>query len=747
MKTPFGLSVRQSILLGAIVLLGIIAYSPLLKADFIIIDDPQYLTENTLVQDFSLNTIDEVFTSNTYGHYQPLSVLSYIIDHALWGNNATGYHLTNILLHLINIILVFLLTRKLGQNNTVGFVSALLFSVHPMHVESVAWISERKDVLYAVFYLGSCLSYLKYLEKDKDKKAFPFLPLILFVLSLLSKSMAMTLPVMLLLFDYFKSGKISKKDILIKLPFFALSILFGIIAINTQQSAGFINHFEHEYNIIDRLFLLSYSVVFYLFRFFMPYKSGFYYQYPDKESGILPPEFYVSGIILIIIVIVAFYLRSQKKKLFFGLLFFIISISVVLRIIPLEGFLWEHNVYVGYVGLYLASSWIVVDWLFNKPKTQKALLAFLLLLATVFAIKSFIRAGEWESTFSLAEAEIKNMPPSISPYIMRGRAYLAADNPDKAIQDANKALDINPDSRLGLLLRASVKQRLHNYQGIIEDYTKALKTVPEDPLTLNNRGLAYIETGAYEKALEDFSTAIKYNSQYAQAFHNRAGAYLFSGDIDAACRDYNQAFKMGYGNSKSMIDRFCNISNDSARAETFIILAQEQINSNRPERAINLLEQAILLWPENPQIYYWMGSAYQQMKNFTASENAYSKCIVYDPKNAIAYSKRAAIRGAFLSNPQGALLDLNIALSINPDIEEALYNRAVANAQNKKFEPAIADLTRILEKNPSQNKALFLRGLTYMQMGQKDKACADWNSALALGNNDAANYIDRFCKP
>lgn len=747
MKTPFGLSVRQSILLGAIILLGIIAYSPLLKADFIIIDDPQYVTENMLVQDFSLNKVAEIFTSNTYGHYQPLSVLSYIFDHAIWGNNATGYHLTNILLHLINIILVFLLTRKLSQNNNVGFISALLFSIHPMHVESVAWISERKDVLYAVFYLAACLSYLKHLERNKDKKAFPFVSLILFVLSLMSKSMAMTLPIMLLLFDYFKFGRITKKDFLIKLPFFALSVLFGIIAINTQQSAGFITDIEQEYNLIDRLFLLSYSVVFYLFRFFVPYKSGFYYQYPDKESGILPPEFYVTGIILIIITIGIFFLRSQKKKLIFGLLFFIISISVVLRIIPLEGFLWEHNVYVGYVGLYLAISWIVVDWLFNKPKTQKVLLVSLLLIGTLLTAKSFIRAGEWESTFSLAEAEIKNMPPSISPYIMRGRAYLAAENPEKAIQDANKALDINPDSRLGLLLRASVKQRLHNYQGIIEDYTKALKTVPEDPLTLNNRGLAYIETGAYEKALEDFSNAIKFDPQYAQAFHNRAGAYLFSGDIDAACSDYNQAFRMGYRNSKTMIDRFCNLSNDSARAETFIILSQEQINSNRPEKAINLLEHALLLKPENPQVYYWMGSAYQQMKNFTASETAYSKCIAHDPNNAIAYSKRAAIRGAFLSNPQGALSDLNIALDINPDIEEALYNRAVANAQNKNFEPAIADLTKILDKNPSQNKALFMRGLTYMQMGQKEKACADWNSALALGNNDAANYINRFCKP
>src|ERR1043165_1538299 len=209
-----------------IVLISFIAFLPVFHNGFVNLDDDKYIRDNPMLAVFNLK---EIFSRYVEGNYHPLTMLTYSIEYQLFGLNAQGYHAVNLLLHLLNVILVFYAILYLSNKTEIALVASLLFGIHPLHVESVAWASELKDLLYTFFFLASYICYLRYIKEPKSK--FYFYCLLLFLLSLLSKAMAVSLPLILLLTDYFKGRKLNVKTWLEKIPFFALSILFGIIAI------------------------------------------------------------------------------------------------------------------------------------------------------------------------------------------------------------------------------------------------------------------------------------------------------------------------------------------------------------------------------------------------------------------------------------------------------------------------------------------------------------------------------------
>src|SRR6187549_2618519 len=219
--------------LGVILLLSFVIYLPVFNNKFLAWDDNLYIKDNPLI--YSIN-LKDIFSQYVMGNYHPLTILTFAIEYQFFGLNETGYHVINLLLHLLNVVLVFYVINLLVNNPTVALVAALLFGIHPLHVESVAWAAELKDLLYTFFFLASYIFYLKYLTSPQKK--LYVLSLLLFFLSLLSKAMAASLPAVLILTDYFKGRKINTKTLLEKLPFILLSIGFGIVAVWAQKSSG-----------------------------------------------------------------------------------------------------------------------------------------------------------------------------------------------------------------------------------------------------------------------------------------------------------------------------------------------------------------------------------------------------------------------------------------------------------------------------------------------------------------------------
>lgn len=222
-----------------------IVLSPCLQNKFTNLDDTQYVVENSVIKELNVENLKTIFSEQFVGNYQPITMLSYMVEYKLWGLNPFGYHLMNLLFHLLGTLFVFLIIKKLSGNDLIAFITSLLFGIHPLHVESVAWIAERKDVLYGFYFLWALYLYILHTKQEKQFSKYFLFSLILFVLALLSKAQAVVLPVGFFAVDFLMKRKFTKKIILEKIPFFVLAVAFGLLAIKVQGKAGAMQTFQY----------------------------------------------------------------------------------------------------------------------------------------------------------------------------------------------------------------------------------------------------------------------------------------------------------------------------------------------------------------------------------------------------------------------------------------------------------------------------------------------------------------------
>jgi len=358
--------------LSGILLITYLAFSPSLKNGFTNWDDNEYVATNNLVKSLSGDNIKKIFDTNNFisFNYHPITILSLAIDYKLSGFDPKTYHLTSLLFHLANTLLVFWFVFLLSEKKImVAAVVSILFGIHPMHVESVAWIAERKDVLYVFFFMGSLIVYLKYIQQQGMQKIMLYvLLLLLFLLSILSKAMAIVLPVVLLLIDYYKGRKLDRTLVLEKLPLFALSLLFGLLAVHIQ-SKGAIANFA-VFTFLQRICFVSYGIVNYVYNVFVPIHLSAFYPYPSLVDGHIPSVFYFTPFIVIVLLGAVIYLVKKNKVVFFGFAFFMITIVMVLQFISVgKAIMADRYSYLSYVGLFFIIA-MGYDWLQNNTDNK-----------------------------------------------------------------------------------------------------------------------------------------------------------------------------------------------------------------------------------------------------------------------------------------------------------------------------------------------------------------------------------------
>ncbi len=284
------------ILLLIVLCIGV--YLPLFRNGFINLDDPQYILENPDIQSLNIDNIKRLFTSTYVGNYQPVSMLTYLFEYSLSGANSKVFHITNLLFHLFNTLLVYIIFVRLVNNKNIAFITAALFCIHPLHVESVAWAAARKDVVYTFFFLASAWFYLKYMSERK--KQHLIFSLLLFILSILSKAQAVVLPMVLLLFDYLQKRPINKKTILEKIPFFVLSFIFGALAIYIQKKSGAVQDFAY-FPVLTRVLFSCYGMMGYFYKLLLPINLSCFYPYPETNDAINTNWVYAAPLVLAII--------------------------------------------------------------------------------------------------------------------------------------------------------------------------------------------------------------------------------------------------------------------------------------------------------------------------------------------------------------------------------------------------------------------------------------------------------------
>ena len=389
-------------LLACVFLLTLIVYYPSLKNEWTNWDDRGYVLDNELTKNLSATTFTQFFTTTqVMGNYHPLPMLSLAVDWKLYGEDAKGYHRTALFFHLLNTALVFFFIFLFMQSAWMATIVAALFAIHPAHTESVAWISERKDLMYLCFYMMSLIAYLFY---SKSKSAVSYsLCLLAFILSLLSKGQAVTLPVVLLGIDFLQKRKWNWKMLIEKIPFFVLSIAFGLLAVKAQSLSKSIADIPY-YTFPEKMLFAAYSLFSYFYKAIYASPLSAFYPYPLKGAG-YDWLIWCSPILLLIIAAITVFYFRKNRTILFGLGFFLVNVALILQVLPVgAAIMADRYTYLAYLGLFFLMAYFV-DWILKNKSIKiiyKQLVSvFMIAIIAVQCSQAMDRIAVWKNTESL----------------------------------------------------------------------------------------------------------------------------------------------------------------------------------------------------------------------------------------------------------------------------------------------------------------------------------------------------------
>ncbi|NTW32144.1 MAG: tetratricopeptide repeat protein [Bacteroidetes bacterium] len=512
------------------------------------LDDNDYILHNEIIKHFDWKNLKEIFSSFYGANYHPLTMLSYTLEYKFFGLNPFTFHLTNYIFHLLNVILVYLFLNRFTGKQWVAAISSLFFAVHPMHVESVAWISERKDVLYTFFFLLSLCSYSKYLITKKKKK-YAIFSFCWFLLSLLSKPAAICLPFVLVLMDFYYYNKFTWKHFTSKIPFFALALVFGIIAVFSQRSVAAIQDITPVFSIFDRVFMVSYTTVYYLLMSFIPFNLSVLHYYPVKSGGFLPYEYYFALPVLLLIIWGVLKSRTFKKELIFGLLFYLVTIVLVLQILPFGGaIVSERYSYIPYIGIFFIFgqffSYVKEDKFSFSNKIKSITFFIFVTFSVLYCVLTYERNKVWKNGEILFTDVIEKYPEQGYGWFVRGNSKNEKKNYKAALIDFDKAVKLGCNDVDLFMNRGIVKANMGNYSNAITDFNVAIRLKPAYSLAICNRGTAYDKIGKSDSAIADYTKAIELNQNYTDAYFYRGIVYDKIEKYESAITDYSKVIEL-----------------------------------------------------------------------------------------------------------------------------------------------------------------------------------------------------------
>ena len=612
-----------------------------------------------------------------------------MFDDQLHGLNPGGYHITNLILHILSTLLLFwLFCRMTGALWKSAFVAAL-FALHPLHVESVAWISERKDVLAAFLGMLTLCLYVYYTEKPVIKRYL--LVVICFVLALMSKPMVVTLPVILILLDYWPLNRLRsrktvkepeiisvasnkgekknktkhetlKKDISSlqarklpqtriagiipvwqlweKLPFFILSAVFSIITIYARYKPP-----ANGIPLGSRLANAPIAFVTYLEKTFWPYDLAVFYPFRDQL-----PLWQVFGATLLIIAISAAVILMVKRLpyLLAGWLWFAITLLPVIGIISVGEFaMADRYHYLPSIGLAIMLAWGIPSLIKREDMRKKILFPAGIIFLIIMAVLTWKQCGYWRDSIELWNHALR----------VTNNNYMA-------------------HSCLGKILykKGDIKESFYHFN-------EAIRLKPDYCVAFNDRGSVYSNMGQYQRALEDFNEAIRLQPYYADAYFNRGVIYDKLGQYQRAIEDNNEAIR---------------------------------------------------LQPDYADAYYNRGIVYEKLEQHQPAIEDFSKAIAFKENYADAYYNRGVVYNK-LGQYQLAIEDFSKAVTLEEDYADAFYGRGVVYTNLGQYQRAIEDFNRVIRLNPAYFKAYNNMAGVYLQYGNKELGCYYAQKACAQG--------------
>jgi Flp pilus assembly protein TadD len=584
-------------------------YAPALNHQFTNWDDDRQITANPDIRDLSPQGVGKIFSSFYVSLYQPLTSLSWAVEYRLFGLNPRVYHAVNILLHLANILLVYVLARSLSRNVGISLVTTALFAVHPLQVEVAAWVSSRSILLSSLFYLAAMIAYVAYARSGKLR--YFALGLALFVPALLAKTTAATLPLVLLVVDVYLERKISRRTLGEKIPFFLLSVVFGCITMLARGGVSHVQDFALKYSLVQRICIVCYSCLWYVGKLVFPADLSVFYPFPAKANGWLPVAFYLAPALLIGLAVGVWYAGRYRRLLAFAALFMLASLVLVVQIVPVsELMVCDRYAYLPCIGLFFLVGTLGRQIGSRNSSWMRAMLVGAALIFVALGGVTHRRIGVWRDSMTLWNDLLSKRQDIWVAYLNRGLAEYEIGERKAAIADFDATLRLNPKADKALNNRAAAYAALGDRPAALRDFDEAIRLNPVDGSYVINRGILKRDIGDFAGAVRDFDTVVELNPRNVRALCERADAYRMQGNWARARADYEAVLRLNPGH-----------------AYAAFLLGAVLVQTGDSERAVAMLNKALTLGCKDPgPAYYLLGQAYQKMGRTDLAKEAFRHC-------------------------------------------------------------------------------------------------------------------------
>jgi len=673
----------------ALAIATLAAYGGLHSNGFIMFDDDEYVTDNThVLKGLTGESVAWAFTNGDTANWHPLTWLSHMLDVRLFGLNPGRHHLTSLLLHVLNVLLLFLfLLRLTGAPWRSAFVAAL-FALHPLHVESVAWIAERKDVLSTFFWLLTLIAWLAYV---RSKKAFPYVSAMAFyALGLMAKPMLVTLPFTLLLLDFWPLQRLplsrggwsqALKGLLWeKAPLFAMSAASSVVTVIAQRSWGAVQTLD-QLPLAWRVGNAMRAYAAYLGKAFWPSSLAVFYPHP--RAGVWTSSGIIAVLVLAGVTFLVFRLARKAPYLLFGWLWYLGTLVPVIGLVQVgEQAMADRYTYIPLLGVFIAVTWGAAELAERRPLTRRAVAAAAVCLVGVVFVLTRIQTGYWRDTETLFGHALAVTSDNWLAHNAFGLAAYGRGNPREAIAHYMEALRINegiPDvhNNLGLAL-SDVGQT----DQAIEHYNAALDIVPDAPIPLDNLGVALLKLNRPAEAAERFERALKTRPDFPDARHGLGLALTRENRLSEALEQYEKALRL---------------KPDSAEFLNDMGLALGGMN--RLEEAIERLEQAVTIKPDFVDARINLGVALDHAGRTAEALEQFQRALKIKPGSAKALDNLGLALARMNRMPE-ALERFQQAVVADPESADAQCHLAIALTRAHRFEEARGHFEQALRVKP-----------------------------------------------
>jgi tetratricopeptide (TPR) repeat protein len=593
---------KHSILISCtlIITLGFVVYANSLSGKFIW-DDNNLIKYNTYIKNWSkfpalLGTNIAAGAGKKYSLYRPLQMITYILDYSFWRFDVRGYHLTNILLHILVGLSIYRLINILFTDNLLAALCSILFVVHPIHTEAVAYISGRSDPLALLFLLLCFIFYIKYYHTERI--SFYILMLLTYILALLSRETSLILPLLLLLYHYYFKKKVKSNAFLSILGIVFVYILLRITVFR-DLLAGY------NTTLLQRIPGFFVAITNYLRILFLP--VDLHMEYGNKLFYFSQPQAMLGIFILLSLMFVIFSKRNSNKLLSFSLSWFLISLLPISNLYPLNAYMAEHWLYIPSIGFFLILAKLIC-YIFRDKNFKLLAGVFAVLLVFFHSYLTIKQNSYWQEPIIFYERTLVYNPESPRIYNNLANEYNLIGKYEKAIALYEKAIELSPAYVDAYNNFAATYRDLGKQEKTIAFFEKAIAINPRYMQTYINLAITYLRIGKYEKAIPLYEKAIELNPSSAQTYNNLAVAYNYLGKYEKAIALYEKAIEL-----------------NPSSAKIYNNLANTYRHQGKYEKAIALYEKAIELNPNYVNAYYNLALYFFCQKQYKLAAKYYGR--------------------------------------------------------------------------------------------------------------------------